>query len=74
MCQTVLGPNCLQRLSVDGTSKEKVNVFFQLESLYLGDRQSLDAARGELAAVQVKCEKLLVKVCTKYYGCNVIQK
>ena len=41
---------------------------FQLESLYLGDRQSLDAARGELAASQVKCEKLLVKVCTKYNG------
>ena len=49
-------------------------MFFQMESLYLGDRQNLDAARSELAAVQVKCEKLLVKVCTKCYGCNVIWK
>ena len=35
---------------------------FQMENLYLGDRQSLEAARSELAAVQVKNEKQQNKV------------
>lgn len=34
----------------------------RLEHLYLGDRQSLDAARSELAAVQVRNEKQQVKI------------
>ena len=44
------------------TLKVMVGYSFQLEHLYLGDRQSLDAARSELAAVQVRNEKQLVKV------------
>ena len=33
-----------------------------MENLYLGDRQSLEAARSELAAVQVKNERQQNKV------------
>lgn len=36
--------------------------FFQHDTIYLGDRHAVETARSELAALQVKTDKLIMQV------------